>query len=49
MWQEIIVGICVLAAVLFLLRQWFFKKNAACGGCNNCSTAPKCNNPQDKN
>lgn len=38
MWQEIVVGICVLAAVIFLLRHWLGlgKKSSACGGCSNC-------------
>lgn len=38
MWQEIIVGICVLGAALFLLRRWVFagKKSSACGGCGGC-------------
>jgi hypothetical protein len=38
MWQEIIVGICVLAAAVFLLRHWLGagKKATACGGCSNC-------------
>lgn len=37
MWQEIIVGLCVVAAALFLLRHWFFTpKNKQCGGCNSC-------------
>ncbi len=50
-WQEIIVGSCVLAAAIFLLRRWFFspKKSAACGGCSGCDkTAPSsCGNPVD--
>lgn len=38
MWQEMIVGLCVLGAVLFLLRRWFFasRKSMACGGCSGC-------------
>jgi hypothetical protein len=48
MWQEIIVGICVLTALLFLIRRWLFpatQKSASCGGCNNCSPATdKCGN-----
>jgi hypothetical protein len=46
MWQEIIVGICVLAAAYFVLRQWLpmgKKKTSGCGGCgtgsSNCTTA----------
>lgn len=49
MWQEIIVGICVLAATAFLFRHWFLKKNDSCGGCNNCSSNTKCHSPQDTN
>lgn len=42
MWQEIIVGICVLGAVVFLLRRWVIpgKKSAACGGCGGCDNKP---------
>ncbi len=38
MWQEVIVGVCVLGAVLFLLRRWVMpgKKSASCGGCSGC-------------
>ncbi|MBU2952684.1 FeoB-associated Cys-rich membrane protein [Marinobacter sp. F3R08] len=42
MWQDIIVGACVLAAVVFLVRQWLpgmSKKTSGCGGCNGCSSA----------
>jgi len=51
MWQEIIVGICVLAAAYFVLRQWLpigKKKSSGCGGCgsangsNSCTTAKSC-------
>ena len=49
MWQEVIVGLCVLTAVVFLLRRWFFtpKKPTACGGCNQCDTPSKttCSKP----
>lgn len=53
MWQEIIVGICVLLAVIFLVRRWFFpaaKKSAACGGCGGCETTStsSCTNPVEK-
>ena len=48
MWQEVIVGICVLAAAYFVLRQWLpfgNKKSSGCGGCSNtsssCSTEKK--------
>jgi len=38
MWQEIIVGICVLAALVFLLRRWwpFGKNKSSCGSCGSC-------------
>lgn len=42
MWQEIIVGVCVLAALIFLIRRWLFpaaQKSASCGGCGGCNTA----------
>ena len=49
MWQEVIVGACVLAAVAFLLKRWFFapKKPTACGGCSQCDTPSKtsCSKP----
>lgn len=49
MWQELIVGVCVSAAVLFLLRQyWPGKKRDAnghqCHGCSNDS----CGKPSEK-
>ncbi len=52
-WQETIVGICVIAAVVFLIRRWLFpsaKKSAACGGCGGCdkTTASSCTNPTEK-
>jgi hypothetical protein len=44
-WQEIIVGLIVISALLFLLSNWFFstKKNASCGGCNSCDDKKECN------
>jgi hypothetical protein len=49
MWQEIIVGLCVLAATVFLIRQWLWptRKNTSCGGCNGCDKTSKssCANP----
>jgi hypothetical protein len=51
MWQEIIVGLIVLAALIFLARQWlpFAKKSTgSCGGCGGCSTANSCSNPDEK-
>ena len=51
MWQEIIVGLCVLAAGIFLVRHWLFpgKKSSNCGGCNNCDTnkPARCNNTSE--
>lgn len=51
MWQEIIVGMCVLAAAYFVLRQWLpsgKKNSSSCGGCGGCSTAKSCSNPEEK-
>lgn len=51
MWQEIIVGICVVFAVVFLVRRWLVptaKKSASCGGCGGCGTAKQCSNPEEK-
>lgn len=53
MWQEVIVGICVVAAVFFLIRRWIFpsaKKSAACGGCGGCdkTSESSCANPTEK-
>jgi hypothetical protein len=58
MWQDIIVGACVLAAAVFVLRQWLplglktalggSKKTTGCGGCGGCDTSPSCNNPSEK-
>jgi hypothetical protein len=53
LWQEMIVGICVLAAVIFLVRRWLFpsaKKSAACGGCGGCdkTSDASCSNPTEK-
>ncbi|MET0357395.1 MAG: FeoB-associated Cys-rich membrane protein [Cellvibrio sp.] len=46
MWQEIIVGVCVIAAFFFLARRWlpFFKKktvgcDTGCGGCSSSTTS----------
>lgn len=52
-WQELIVGICVLTAVIFLLRRWIFpsaKKSVACGGCGGCDKTAEssCTNPTEK-
>lgn len=53
MWQELIVGICVVAAMVFLVRRWLFpsaKKSAACGGCSGCdkTVGSSCSNPAEK-
>lgn len=53
MWQELIVGACVIAAVIFLLRRWlpFFNSKSAgsCGTCGGCSTnVNSCRNPNEK-
>jgi hypothetical protein len=53
MWQEVIVGLCVIAAVIFLVRRWLFpsaNKSAACGGCGGCdkTSATSCNNPAER-
>lgn len=45
MWQEIIVGACVVAAMAFLLRRYLpvgNKKKVACGGCDGCSDKKAC-------
>jgi hypothetical protein len=46
MWQEIIVGVCVLAAGFFLLRRWLpvgKKKAAGCdSGCGGCASTKAC-------
>lgn len=42
MWQEILVGICVLAASYFVLRQWLpigGKKSSGCGSCGTGSSS----------
>lgn len=49
MWQEIIVGLCVIGALVFLVRRWLpggKKKAADCGsGCGSCSTSSSCATP----
>lgn len=43
--QGTIVGVCVLAAVVFLLRRYLFKKPVAngggCGSCGSCGSSKK--------
>jgi hypothetical protein len=44
MWQELIVGLCVLIAIVFLLRRYlpFAKSNSSsCGGCTGCGDTKK--------
>jgi len=41
MWQEIIVGLCVLAALIFIVRR-LLKKNNSCSGCSGCGKASRC-------
>jgi len=52
MWQEMIVGACVIAAVIFLLRRWLpvfgAKSSGSCGSCGGCDTAKSCSNPNEK-
>jgi len=52
MWQEVIVGLCILAAVIYLARQWLpilgKKPASGCGGCGGCDTAKSCANPTEK-
>lgn len=51
MWQEIIVGILVVAAFYYVVRQWlpFGKKKAgSCSGCSSCNTTKSCTNPAEK-
>lgn len=51
MWQEIVVGVCVAGAALFLLRRWIFpgKKATGCGGCSGCAKTSEssCSTPND--
>jgi hypothetical protein len=45
MWQEIIVGLCVLAALLFVLQRYWpvsNKKKVACDGCTGCGDKKGC-------
>lgn len=41
MWQEIIVGVCVLVALAFMIKR-FFAKNTGCSGCRGCGKASEC-------
>lgn len=46
MWQEIIVGLCVFAAIVFLAWRWLpikRKKTSGCdSGCGSCGSAKTC-------
>lgn len=46
MWQELIVGACVLLAVAFVIRRYWpakpGKSSASCGGCSGCSGEKSC-------
>lgn len=45
MWQEILVGICVVAALLFVLKRYIpigKKDSVACNGCSGCSDKKGC-------
>ena len=51
MWQEVIVGIIVVAATYYVARQWLpigKKSSGSCGGCSGCDTAKTCGNPDEK-
>lgn len=43
MWQEILVGIAVIAAILFLARRYLpmGKKKDGCGSCDGCGGCDK--------
>lgn len=43
-WQEIIVGICVLVAVIVVIKRILPGKSAgSCGsGCGGCASKPAC-------
>jgi hypothetical protein len=49
MWQEIIVGLCVIGALVFLVRRWLpmgKKKSAGCdSGCSGCASTTACQTP----
>ncbi|WP_111319826.1 FeoB-associated Cys-rich membrane protein [Algoriphagus chordae] len=36
MWQQILVGIIVLAAIGFLVKKYFFKSKSS-SGCDKCA------------
>lgn len=38
MWQEIITGIIIAAAIFYLVKRYFFKGNAK-SGCGSCPAA----------
>jgi hypothetical protein len=44
MWQELIVGACVLIAAVFIVRRYLpfgQKKSGSCGGCTGCGDSKK--------
>lgn len=43
-WQEVIVGVCVLLAVIVVIKRVLPGKSAgSCGsGCGGCSSKPAC-------
>lgn len=46
--QEILTYLTLIAAVAFLLREFFFKKSKK-SGCDSCSTVVKINIPENIN
>lgn len=52
MWQEMIVGICVLAALAFILRSYILpnqiKSTGKCEGCNGCGNNRNIENNSSK-
>ena len=51
MWQELIVGLCVIGALDFLVRRWLpvvKKKPTDCGsGCGGCASTNTCQTQTD--
>ena len=51
MWQEMIVGLCVIGALVFLVRRWLpvgKKKSTGCGsGCGGCTSTNTCQTQTD--
>ena len=44
MWQELIVGICVFTALLFVIYRYWpnSKKSGGCDGCSGCGSKSSC-------